>query len=105
MDAQVWFEVLGYHVPMVSRRLVSSETACYVFHPNGRKSRKADDRGNIDWHKTFADAKAEIVRRANVRIEVLQSQLMREIEKLQQAQALEESNVKAESNIASAVAV
>lgn len=78
-EPTVQFELVGYYQPQISRRLVSSETACYVFHPNGRKSCKVNNRGEQDWFKTFDEAKAELVRRALKRIDALNEQVQRRL--------------------------
>ena len=90
--AETWYEILGYSMLSIRKRLVASETACYVFHPNGRKSRKADDYGNVDWHKTFDAAKAECLRRIVVGIEAAQKELGCRQEQRQKLEALTEES-------------
>jgi hypothetical protein len=89
---ETWYEIIGYATYPIGKRLVSSETACYVFHPSGRKSRKADDRGNVDWHKTFDAAKTECLRRNTVRIETAQRELAYQQERHKELEALTEAS-------------
>jgi hypothetical protein len=74
---QTWYEITGWWTPEITKRLVSSETAAHVYHPNGRKSLKKTNRG-IDWWKTFSEAKAEMLRRSSERIVKLESEISHE---------------------------
>jgi hypothetical protein len=68
--ATTWYEIVGRYNPKIVKRLVSTETAAYVFHPNGRKSLKGKD-----WHKTFEAARVELVRRASDEINDCETRL------------------------------
>jgi hypothetical protein len=96
-EATTWYEITGYYRPQISPRLVSSETACYVFHPNGRKSSKGSVRGT-DWHKTWIEARTELVRRATVRLDAARIELERAHHELDNILKMEEPHVKTESN-------
>jgi hypothetical protein len=105
-EPTTWYEIVGYYYykPQIIARLVSSETACYVFHPNGRKSSKGGTHG-VDWHKSWMLAKTELIRRANLQIESAKMQLQRVNDELVKVLELEEPHVKAESNLTTAVEV
>jgi hypothetical protein len=89
METTTWYELVGWHRPSISKRLVSSETAAYVFHPNGRKSLKKG-RDGTDWFKTFQDAKAELLRRRHNRIIKLDEEMAQEKQNLESINKLTE---------------
>jgi hypothetical protein len=88
-EATTWYELVGWHRPSISKRLVSSETAAYVFHPNGRKSLKKSNRGQ-DWFKTFQEAKTELLRRSHNRIIKLDEEMAQEKQNLESINKLTE---------------
>jgi hypothetical protein len=90
-ETKVWYEVAGYYSQRICQRLVTSETACFVFHPNGQKSKKASTRG-LDWHKTFADAKAELVSRLARAVDAAQRDLTDAIQLLNEATQITEES-------------
>lgn len=89
--AETWYEVEDYIGPRICQRLVSSETACFVFHPNERKSQKTSVRG-LDWHKTFEDAKEELIRRGTLRLTQAKARLKYVEEQLTEIQAMTEES-------------
>jgi hypothetical protein len=88
-ETMTWYELVGWSRPDISKRLVSSETAAYVFHPNGRKSLKKSSRG-VDWFKTWQEARAELVRRSCDRIHKLENELAGERANLESINKLTE---------------
>jgi len=68
MPDQVWYETMGgTWNPQILPRLVSGETACFVYHPNGRKSMK--ESASSTFHKTFDDAKESVLANLTTKIE------------------------------------
>ena len=89
--AETWYEIVCFVVPQIVKRLVTSETVCYVFHTSGRKAAKEDGSGNVNWHKTFEEAKEELIRRGKRDITVAKARLTYAEGRLTEIQALEES--------------
>jgi hypothetical protein len=79
--AETWYELTTAWSPAstpIVKRQVTSETACFVFHTNGRKSKKYDLLMGPVWFKTFAEAKDELVGRSVRRTKALESSLASE---------------------------
>ena len=92
--AETWYELTTAWSPAstpIVKRQVTSETACFVFHTNGRKSAKRDGLGPV-WFKTFDEAKGELVGRSMRRIKTLQTSLASENRNLDSILELSEAS-------------
>lgn len=88
--AETWYEI-SIVSPRIYPRLVSSETACFVFHPNGQKSQKKNGTGAY-WHKTFEGAKEELIRRGTLLLTQAKARLKYVEEQLTEIQAMTEES-------------
>ena len=88
--AETWYEI-SIVSPRIYPRLVSSETACFVFHPNGQKSQKKNGTGAY-WHKTFEGAKEELIQRTLRDITKAKARLNFAEEQLTEIQAMTEES-------------
>lgn len=86
-EPTVWYEISGHWSPRITKRLVSTETAAYVFHPNGRKSLKGRN-----WYKTFEEARVELVSRATAEIASAEESVANARNRLLQVQNITEES-------------